>query len=116
MKYTVKVKDQNIGRGYPLFIIAEIGTSHRGSVDLAVKLIEEAASCGVTAVKLQTVKADESYTPGEESYEIFKNLWFEMADLEILMKASEKNGVILFSTAGDLFSLDLMVSAEMPLV
>jgi sialic acid synthase SpsE len=98
-----------------VFIIAEIGTSHDGKLGLAIKLIEEAEKCGVNAVKLQTVSVDESYMPGEKSYEIFKNLWFEYEDLEKLMKVAEANHIILFSTPGDLYSLELMLKVKMPM-
>ena len=35
-------------------IVAEIGNNHEGKFNLAIKLIDEAAKCGVDAVKFQT--------------------------------------------------------------
>ena len=115
-KKAIQVKDRYVGPGFPVFIIAEIGTSHDGKLGLAIKLIEEAAKCGANAVKLQTVCVDESYIQGEESYEIFKDLWFECEDLEKLMKVAEANHIILFSTPGDLYSLELILKVKMPLI
>ena len=40
-----------------VFIIAEAGVNHNGSLDLAKKLIDVASSAGVDAVKFQTFKA-----------------------------------------------------------
>ena len=40
-----------------VFIIAEAGVNHNGSLDLAKKLIDVASSSGVDAVKFQTFKA-----------------------------------------------------------
>ena len=40
-----------------VFIIAEAGVNHNGSIDLAKKLIDVASSAGVDAVKFQTFKA-----------------------------------------------------------
>lgn len=37
-----------------MFIIAELGNTHEGSVGLAKQLIQEASLCGVDAVKIQT--------------------------------------------------------------
>ena len=40
-----------------VFIIAEAGVNHNGSLDLAKKLIDAACSVGADAVKFQTFKA-----------------------------------------------------------
>lgn len=37
----------------PAFVIAEIGNNHNGSLELAMKLIDEAKACGVDCVKFQ---------------------------------------------------------------
>ena len=42
-----------VGDGYPAYIIAEIGINHQGDVDIARKLIHEAATVGANAVKFQ---------------------------------------------------------------
>ena len=42
---------------YP-YIIAEAGVNHEGSIDLAKRLIDEAAESGAHAIKFQTYKAD----------------------------------------------------------
>ena len=41
-----------------VFIIAEAGVNHNGSIDLAEKLIDAAAEAGADAVKFQTFKAE----------------------------------------------------------
>ena len=40
-----------------VFIIAEAGVNHNGSIELAKKLIDVAVDSGVDAVKFQTFKA-----------------------------------------------------------
>jgi N-acetylneuraminate synthase len=40
-----------------VYVVAEIGCNHNGDEGLAKKMIKEAASCGVDAVKLQSFKA-----------------------------------------------------------
>ena len=40
-----------------VFIIAEAGVNHNGSIDIAKKLIDVASSAGADAVKFQTFKA-----------------------------------------------------------
>lgn len=53
MKAKVKVGNKFIGDGEPVYIIAEIGINHNGSLDLAKKLIDAAIFCGCDAVKFQ---------------------------------------------------------------
>ena len=42
-----------IGDGHPVFIVAEIGINHNGSLEIAKKLIEGAKAAGCDAVKFQ---------------------------------------------------------------
>lgn len=49
----VKVGERYIGDGEPVYIIAEIGINHNGSLENAKKLIDGAAFAGCDAVKFQ---------------------------------------------------------------
>jgi len=49
----IKVGKHYIGEGEPVYIIAEIGINHNGSVELAKKLIDGAIFAGCNAVKFQ---------------------------------------------------------------
>lgn len=49
----VEVGKRFIGTGEPVYIIAEIGINHNGSVENALKLIEGACKAGCDAVKFQ---------------------------------------------------------------
>ena len=42
----------------PPFLIAEISANHNGSIERALKTIDEAKRCGADAVKIQTYTAD----------------------------------------------------------
>lgn len=49
---------RQIGRGQPPYIVAEMGASHAGSLDLALGIIRTAANCGADAVKIQVYDPD----------------------------------------------------------
>lgn len=50
---SVQIGKHLVGPGYPVFIVAEIGLNHNGSLELAKKLIDIAKEAGCDAVKFQ---------------------------------------------------------------
>ena len=50
---SVSIGGRMVGPGHPVYVIAEIGINHNGSLDLAKKLIAGAARAGADAVKFQ---------------------------------------------------------------
>jgi len=57
----VAIGNKIIGQGRPIFVVAEIGCNHNGNVELAKKMIEEAAKAGADAVKFQKRDVDETF-------------------------------------------------------
>ena len=49
-----KINDRVIGPDQPPYIIAELSANHNGSLERALKTIDEAKRCGADAIKLQT--------------------------------------------------------------
>ena len=103
-------------------IIAEIGVNHNGDLQLAKKLIHEAADAGADIVKFQTFKTQNSISqsaPLAEYQE--KNVPDARSQLEMVssLELSEsehftlnefalQNSIEIFSTAFDLESLDFL--------
>lgn len=112
----IKVKNKRIGDGAPVFIIAEIGTNHNGRLDLALRMVREAAKAGVDAVKLQVVDPDESYVKPSPSYKIFKKIRLDISALRNIKREAEKRGLIFFATPGDMRSLEILVRLKVPLI
>jgi len=65
MKREVKVGNKFIGDGHPVYIIAEIGINHNGSLEIAKKLIDGAVFAGCDAVKFQK-RTPEICTPRDQ--------------------------------------------------
>jgi sialic acid synthase SpsE len=58
----IEIGGRRVGGGEPLFVIAELGLNHNGSVPQALALVDAAAAAGASAVKLQTIEADRLVT------------------------------------------------------
>ncbi len=61
----ISVGKKYIGHDHPVYVIAEIGINHNGSLDIAKKLIDAAADSGCDAVKFQKRTIDVVYTKEE---------------------------------------------------
>lgn len=83
--------DKKIGKNHPVFIIAEAGVNHNGSLDLAMKLIDAAVYAGADAVKFQTFKSENLITKNADRAEYQKkNLGGEETQLQMLKKLELK--------------------------
>ena len=109
----------------PPYMIAEAGVNHEGSMDLAKRLIEEAAEAGARAIKFQTYKAstlaskdspsywDRTKEPTASQFELFKKYdSFWKNEYEDLKKCCDEFNIEFMSTAFDaesaVFLNDLM--------
>jgi N-acetylneuraminate synthase len=61
----VRVGERHIGDGEPVYIIAEIGINHNGSLDMAKRLIDGSLFAGCDAVKFQK-RTPELATPRDQ--------------------------------------------------
>lgn len=105
-----------------VFIIAEAGVNHNGSLELAKKLVDEAVMAGVDAVKFQTFKAANLVTTSAKQAEYqVKNLKEETSQLEMLKKLElsydvhkelmeycNEKGIMFLSSPFDLESIELL--------
>lgn len=101
-----------------VFVIAEAGVNHNGSVDMALALVEAAAQSGADAVKFQTFRADEvaSRTAGKAGYqvrssgsresqlEMLRRLELSHEAHRILSDRCRERGLVFLSTPFDLDS------------
>ena len=105
-----------------VFIIAEAGVNHNGSIQLAKKLIDKAVFSGADAVKFQTFKAKnvvsksapkadyqkQTTNSRESQFDMIKRLELdERAHKELIAYCKEAN-ITFLSTPFDLDSVDLL--------
>ncbi|MGO8787564.1 MAG: N-acetylneuraminate synthase [Terriglobia bacterium] len=112
-----------------VFIIAEAGVNHNGSLDLAVRLVDAAKASGADAVKFQTFRADllatrsahkapyqERTTANEESqFEMLQRLQLDAAAHRRLIDHCRETGIQFLSSPFDTQSADLLDSMNVPL-
>lgn len=105
-----------------VIIIAEAGVNHNGSVDIAKKLIEEAANAGVDYIKFQTFKAEKlvaKHAPKadyqnlttdicESQYDMIKKLELNIEMHQELIRYCKEKEVKFLSTAFDIESANLL--------
>jgi sialic acid synthase SpsE len=103
------------------YIIAEAGVNHEGSMDLAKRLIDEAAEGGAQAIKFQTYKAetiaskdspyywDINKEPTRSQFELFKKYdKFWKGEYEVLKKHCDTAGIEFMSTPFDVESANFL--------
>jgi N,N'-diacetyllegionaminate synthase len=112
-----------------VFIIAEAGVNHNGSLELAKKLIDVAVEAGADAVKFQTFKADKLVSKSakkadyqmkvaatdESQYEMIKRLELDENAHRALINYCKDKKIMFLSTPFDHDSIDLLISLEMPI-
>lgn len=123
----IEINGKKIGDGEPAYIIAEAGVNHNGEMEIARKLIDQAASAGADAIKFQTFRADKivtrdaptaSYqkknTGTESQYRLLKNLEITEDDIRELIKHARKRKITFLSTPFDEESCNLLHELGVP--
>lgn len=112
-----------------VFIIAEAGVNHNGSLDLAMRLVDAAKASGADAVKFQTFRADllatrsahkaayqERTTASTESqFEMLQRLELDTTAHRSLIDHCRKIGIQFLSSPFDMASADLLEEMDVPL-
>ncbi|MBI4135780.1 N-acetylneuraminate synthase family protein [Candidatus Uhrbacteria bacterium] len=110
------INNRKVGKGYPTYIIAEIGVNHNGDVDLALKMVEAAKQAGADAVKVQIIDPDKSYAKGTESYEIFKKVYISLDDWRRVCAKAKELEIDIFATFTDPNDMALVNELGFPVI
>lgn len=123
----VKVGDRYIGDGESVYVIAEIGINHNGSMDNVMKLIEGAASAGCDAVKFQK-RTPELCVPKDQWYIERDTPWGRMTYIDYRHKVElskedyqkiddecKARGIHWFASCWDEEAVDFLEQFDVPL-
>ena len=113
-----------------VFIIAEAGVNHNGSIELAKKLIDVAVEAGVDAVKFQTFKTENLVSKNAQKaqyqkenmdnqdssqYNMLKKLELDTQTHHELIEYCNSHNIMFLSTPFDLESIDLLNELKLPI-
>jgi len=100
---THKIK---IGKGHPVFVIAEMACAHDGDVDKAKQLIDAAVRAGADAVQLQFYSLEALMTPSHHLYELLKKIEFNTDQWKEIYDYSRSFDIKIFVCTYDIPSLE----------
>ncbi|OFX46452.1 MAG: pseudaminic acid synthase [Bacteroidetes bacterium GWA2_30_7] len=124
-----KIGDRNIGKDFPVFIIAELSANHNQNFELALKTIKAAKDAGADAIKIQTYTADTitidcdndyfkikggTLWDGKNLYQLYKEAYTPWEWQSKLQKYAEELGLIFFSTPFDNSAVDFLEKLNVP--
>ena len=122
----VAIGGKNVGDGEPVYVIAEIGLNHNGSLDLAKQLIDIAAGAGCDAVKFQK-RTPDVCTPPDMRDVMRDTPWGRMTYLEYRYKVEfeaeqyaeidlycQKAGMAWFASPWDVGSVEFLQRFDVP--
>ncbi|CAN5896871.1 hypothetical protein BH11BAC7_BH11BAC7_28170 [soil metagenome] len=95
-----------------VFIIAEAGVNHNGSLEMALQLVDKAVEIGVDCVKFQTFKAEQIVTASspkanyqlevtdrnETQFAMLKKLELDRDAFKTIKEHCDKKGIRFLST------------------
>ncbi|HYK11732.1 MAG TPA: N-acetylneuraminate synthase family protein [Gemmatimonadales bacterium] len=122
----VTVGHRAIGDGEPVYVLAEIGINHNGSLDLAKKLIDGAVAAGCDAVKFQK-RTPELCVPPEQRdlqrdtpwgrityFEYRKKVEFNFAQYAELDRYARDRGIAWTASCWDEQAVDFIAAFDPP--
>ena len=114
-----------------VYIIAEAGVNHNGSLDLALRLCKVAKDAGANAVKFQTWKTEKIVTKAaamatyqqqnvknkeQSQFEMLKSLELSYDDFKKLQVYCHQIGIDFLSTPDEEYSLGFLSSLNLPFI
>jgi len=114
---SLEIAGRSIGDAEPLFVIAEIGLNHGGSLERALAMVDAAAAAGASAVKLQTIDAPRLVAPGcaapphvqaESLVDFFRQFELDESAHAAVAARARARGLAFMSTPFSLEAVDVL--------
>src|ERR1039457_717991 len=118
-----------IGRGAPVYVIAELSANHNQNFDQAVRIVQAAKSAGTDAVKLQTYTPDTitlrsdrecfriaggTLWDGRTLHDLYQEAFMPWEWQPKLKEVADELGLHLFSSAFDDSAVDFLEQMNVP--
>jgi len=124
----ITICNKKIGKGHPVYIIAEMSANHSQNFNKAVKIIEAAKKAGANAVKLQTyapdtitIDCDNEYFrikgtmwEGKTLYDLYDEAYTPWEWQPKLKQIADKLGLHFFSSPFDHTAVDFLEGMNVP--
>jgi len=121
----VKIGNKLVGHDQPIFVSAEIGINHNGSMEICKKLIDMAVDAGCDAIKFQKRTIEKVYskeeldkpreTPfGKTNGDLKRKLEFSYDEYKEIDEYCRKKGIIWYASAWDEDSVDFLEKFDVP--
>jgi sialic acid synthase SpsE len=113
----LSIRNRTIGSDAPLYVIAELGLNHGGSLSQALALVDAAAAAGASAIKLQTLRGERLVAPhcpapmhveAASLVDFFKQFELDEPAHALVAARARSRGLAVISTPFDLDAVDLL--------
>lgn len=119
---SIRIKNREIGEGFPAYIIAEMSANHAGSLKRAKEIIYAAKESGADCIKIQTytpdtmtINCNNSYFQihsgtwkNENLYQLYEKAYTPWEWQVELKQEAERIGIDFFSTPFDKTAVDFL--------
>ncbi|WFS03277.1 pseudaminic acid synthase [Rhizobium tumorigenes] len=124
----IEIAGRLIGPQASPYVIAELSANHNGSIETALRIVEEAKRAGADAVKLQTYRPDTiTLDSDDEAFQIRGGLWDGRSLYELyaeahmpwewhktLFERAAELDITIFSSPFDTTAIDLLEDLNAP--
>jgi len=123
------IGSKKIGKGYSIFIIAEMSANHLQKYENAVKIVKVAKEAGADAIKLQTYTPDTitidckneyfqikqgTLWDGQSLYDLYKKAYTPWEWQPKLKEIAEEEDLVFFSSVFDKTAVDFLEEINVP--
>ncbi len=128
MNNEISIAGRKIGPAYAPYVIAEMSANHNGSIEVALRIIEEAKKSGADAIKMQTYTPDTlTLNCNAADFQITDGLWAGRSLYDLytwahtpwewhkpLFDYARSLGITIFSSPFDNSAIDLLEDLNAP--